>query len=115
MAHSPLKMFKQFHNKRVLVSGQGPILEISKNLGFTNVCTVEDIRKAFPVLDVVDQKRRDNMVMWKRSSKQNSLKSAYNLLFTPSVEDYRPKLSTHRSRSANARTCRMGFCLATDS
>lgn len=63
MAHSPLKMFKQFHNKRVLVSGQGPIHEISKNLGFTNVCTVEDIRKAFPVLDVVDQKRRETMVM----------------------------------------------------
>lgn len=62
MAHSPLKMFKQFHNKRVLVSGQGPIHEISKNLGFTNVCTVDDIRKAFPVLDVVDQRRRDNMV-----------------------------------------------------
>lgn len=62
MAHSPLKMFKQFHNKRVLVSGQGPIHEISKNLGFTNVCTVEDIRNAFPVLDVVDQKRRDKMV-----------------------------------------------------
>ena len=62
MAHSPLKMFKQFHNKRVLVSGQGPIHEISKQLGFTNVCTVEDIRRAFPVLDVVDQKRRDNMV-----------------------------------------------------
>ena len=63
MAHSPLKMFKQFHNKRVLVSGQGPIHEISMNLGFTNVCTVEDIRNAFPVLDVVDQKRRDTMVM----------------------------------------------------
>ncbi|XP_046654424.1 haloacid dehalogenase-like hydrolase domain-containing 5 isoform X1 [Daphnia pulicaria] len=62
MAHSPLKMFKQFHNKRVLVSGQGPIHEISKNLGFTNVCTVEDIRKAFPVLDVVDQKRRETML-----------------------------------------------------
>lgn len=61
MAHSPLKMFKLFHDKRVLVSGQGPIREISKNLGFTNVCTVEDIRKAFPVLDVVDQKKRENM------------------------------------------------------
>ena len=62
MAHSPLKMFKQFHNKRVLVSGQGPIREISKQLGFTNVCTVKDIRNAYPMLDVIDQKRRENLV-----------------------------------------------------
>jgi len=61
MAHSPLKMFKQFHNKRVLVSGQGPIREISKQLGFTNVCTVKDIRNAYPMLDVIDQKRRENL------------------------------------------------------
>lgn len=61
MAHSPLKMFKQFHNKRVLISGQGPIREISRQLGFTNVCTVKDIRNAYPMLDVVDQKRRENL------------------------------------------------------
>jgi len=67
MAHSPLKMFKQFHNKRVLVSGQGPIREISKQLGFTNICTVKDIRKAYPMLDVVDQKRRENLVIFRYS------------------------------------------------
>jgi hypothetical protein len=32
MAHSPLKMFQQYHHKRVLISGQGPIVEIAKNL-----------------------------------------------------------------------------------
>ena len=62
MAHSPLKMFKQFHHKRVLVSGQGPLVEIAHQLGFTNVCTVDDVRQAFPVLDVVNQKRREKMV-----------------------------------------------------
>lgn len=30
MAHSPLCMFKQFHDKQVLVSGQGPTLDIAK-------------------------------------------------------------------------------------
>lgn len=61
MAHSPLKMFKQFHDKRVLVSGQGPLMEIAHQLGFTDVCTVDDVRRAYPVLDVVNQKRRQEM------------------------------------------------------
>lgn len=30
MSHSPLRMFKKFHDKCVLVSGQGPVLEIAK-------------------------------------------------------------------------------------
>lgn len=30
MSHSPLRMFKRFHDKCVLVSGQGPVLEIAK-------------------------------------------------------------------------------------
>lgn len=63
MAHSPLKMFKQFHDKRVLVSGQGPLMEIAHQLGFTDVCTVDDVRRAYPVLDVVNQKRRQEMVI----------------------------------------------------
>jgi HAD superfamily hydrolase (TIGR01456 family) len=37
MAHSPLKMFQQYHSKRVLISGQGPIVEIAKNLGFSKI------------------------------------------------------------------------------
>lgn len=61
MAHSPLKMLKEFHDKRVLVSGQGPIREISKNLGFTNMCTVENIQEAFPVLDVVDHRKLERL------------------------------------------------------
>lgn len=30
MSHSPLRMLKKFHDKCVLVSGQGPVLEIAK-------------------------------------------------------------------------------------
>jgi len=58
MAHSPLKVFHHFHDKNVLVSGQGPIEEISRKIGFKKIVTIEDIRKAFPLLDAVDHKRR---------------------------------------------------------
>lgn len=58
MSHSPLKMFQQFHDKHILVSGQGPVLEIGKGLGFTNMTTVDTIRQCFPHLDMVDHDRR---------------------------------------------------------
>lgn len=58
MAHSPLRMFKQFHDKHVIVSGQGPSLEIAKCLGFNKVVTMEEFRNAFPKLDAVDHARR---------------------------------------------------------
>jgi HAD superfamily hydrolase (TIGR01456 family) len=58
MAHSPLKMFKSFHKKHCLISGQGPIVDIAKYLGFTRLTTIEDLRQSFPNLDVVDHKRR---------------------------------------------------------
>ncbi|XP_075218911.1 haloacid dehalogenase-like hydrolase domain-containing 5 isoform X2 [Lycorma delicatula] len=58
MSHTPLKNFYEFHKKCVLVSGQGPIEEIAGRLGFINTVTVENLRRAFPLLDAVDQKRR---------------------------------------------------------
>ena len=58
MSHSPLKMFKNYHDKHVLVVGQGPISEIANNLGFKNVTTMDEYRLAFPVLDCVDHERR---------------------------------------------------------
>lgn len=59
MSHSPLKLFKQYHNMRCLVSGQGPIVEIAKNLGFKSLITIDDLRQHYPHLDVVDHKRRN--------------------------------------------------------
>jgi HAD superfamily hydrolase (TIGR01456 family) len=59
MSHSPLKMLRNFHDKRCLISGQGPIVEIAKNLGFKNVVTIDDVRRYHPHLDVVDHKRRN--------------------------------------------------------
>ena len=58
MSHSPLKMFKEYHKKHVLVVGQGPVKEIAKNLGFIEITTMDDLRHAFPLLDAVDHKRR---------------------------------------------------------
>uniref|UniRef100_A0A8C6RU15 Haloacid dehalogenase-like hydrolase domain-containing 5 n=1 Tax=Nannospalax galili TaxID=1026970 RepID=A0A8C6RU15_NANGA len=58
LSHSPLKLFLQYHNKRMLVSGQGPLVENAQALGFRNVVTVDELRLAFPVLDMVDLKRR---------------------------------------------------------
>lgn len=62
MAHSPLRLFENYHDKRVLVSGQGPVVDIAKNLGFTKITTVDEVRQAFPVLDAVDHKRRVSAV-----------------------------------------------------
>ncbi|XP_024230909.1 haloacid dehalogenase-like hydrolase domain-containing 5 [Oncorhynchus tshawytscha] len=58
MSHSPLRMFKKYHDKCVLVSGQGPVLDIAKNLGFQNVVSVDMLRESFPLLDMVDHNRR---------------------------------------------------------
>ncbi|XP_042621800.1 haloacid dehalogenase-like hydrolase domain-containing 5 [Cyprinus carpio] len=58
MSHSPLRMFKKYHDKYVLVSGQGPVLDIAKNVGFTNVVSIDMLRESFPLLDMVDHNRR---------------------------------------------------------
>jgi len=58
MAHSPLKMYTEFHDLHVLVSGQGPVEYIANSLGFTNVTTMDQLRHAYPALDAVDHKRR---------------------------------------------------------
>ncbi|XP_055976127.1 haloacid dehalogenase-like hydrolase domain-containing 5 [Sorex fumeus] len=58
LSHSPLKLFSQYHGKRMVVSGQGPLVENARLLGFQNVVTVDELRTAFPVLDMVDLERR---------------------------------------------------------
>lgn len=59
MSHSPLRLLKNFHNKRCLISGQGPVVDIAKNLGFTSIITLDELRQFHPHLDVVDHKRRN--------------------------------------------------------
>ncbi|XP_072506253.1 haloacid dehalogenase-like hydrolase domain-containing 5 [Notamacropus eugenii] len=58
LSSSPLKFFSQFHKKRMLVSGQGPVVDHARNLGFQNVVTIDELRQTFPILDMVDLERR---------------------------------------------------------
>ncbi|XP_065799308.1 haloacid dehalogenase-like hydrolase domain-containing 5 isoform X2 [Muntiacus reevesi] len=58
LSHSPMKLFSQHHDRRMLVSGQGPLVENARALGFKHLVTVDELRAAFPVLDMVDLQRR---------------------------------------------------------
>ncbi|NXM25464.1 HDHD5 hydrolase, partial [Oxyruncus cristatus] len=62
MSHSPLRMFKRYHEKCVLVSGQGPLLDIAQDLGFCQPITIETLREKHPLLDAVDHDRRPNVL-----------------------------------------------------
>ncbi|XP_028854119.1 haloacid dehalogenase-like hydrolase domain-containing 5 [Denticeps clupeoides] len=61
MSHSPLRMFRKYHDQCVLVSGQGPVLDIAKNLGFTKVISIDMLRESYPLLDMVDHNRRPKL------------------------------------------------------
>ncbi|XP_054473630.1 haloacid dehalogenase-like hydrolase domain-containing 5 [Anoplopoma fimbria] len=61
LSHSPLQMMKSFHDKCVLVSGQGPVTDIANTLGFQNVVSVEQLREHHPLLDMVDHNRRPKL------------------------------------------------------
>ncbi|KAF7207439.1 haloacid dehalogenase-like hydrolase domain-containing 5 [Nothobranchius furzeri] len=58
LSHSPLHMMKSFHDKCVLVSGQGPVSRIAHTLGFQTVVTMEQLSEQHPLLDMVDHNRR---------------------------------------------------------
>uniref|UniRef100_A0A3P9LY54 Haloacid dehalogenase-like hydrolase domain-containing 5 n=1 Tax=Oryzias latipes TaxID=8090 RepID=A0A3P9LY54_ORYLA len=58
LSHSPLNIMKTFHNKCVLVSGQGPVTSIAQSLGFQKVVTIEQLSQHHPLLDMVDHNRR---------------------------------------------------------
>ncbi|XP_068107922.1 haloacid dehalogenase-like hydrolase domain-containing 5 [Hyperolius riggenbachi] len=62
MSHSPLRVFRQYHDKTVLVSGQGPVLDIAKYLGFSNPITVDSVCESYPFLDMVDHRRRPKIL-----------------------------------------------------
>uniref|UniRef100_A0A803YAE3 Haloacid dehalogenase-like hydrolase domain-containing 5 n=1 Tax=Meleagris gallopavo TaxID=9103 RepID=A0A803YAE3_MELGA len=63
MSHSPLRMFKRYHPKCVLVSGQGPLLDIAQDLGFSQPVTIEMLRAKYPLLDVVDHDRAPGVLV----------------------------------------------------
>ncbi|XP_046835335.1 haloacid dehalogenase-like hydrolase domain-containing 5 [Vespa crabro] len=59
LAHSPLQMLHDLHDKQVLISGQGPVREIAKELGFKKTMTIEELVKNFPSLDYVNMLKRN--------------------------------------------------------
>ncbi|NXS14951.1 HDHD5 hydrolase, partial [Neodrepanis coruscans] len=63
MSHSPLRMFKRYHEKCVLVSGQGPLLDIAQDLGFCQPITIDTLREKHPLLDAVDHDRRPHVLV----------------------------------------------------
>ncbi|NXB81249.1 HDHD5 hydrolase, partial [Donacobius atricapilla] len=63
MSHSPLRMFKHYHEKCVLVSGQGPVLDIAQDLGFCQPLTIDTLREKRPLLDAVDHDRRPKVLV----------------------------------------------------
>ncbi|XP_034721183.1 haloacid dehalogenase-like hydrolase domain-containing 5 [Etheostoma cragini] len=54
LSHSPLQLMKSFHEKVVLVSGQGPLTDIAHSLGFQKVVNVEQLKEQHPLLDMVE-------------------------------------------------------------
>ncbi|XP_052780881.1 haloacid dehalogenase-like hydrolase domain-containing 5 isoform X2 [Mya arenaria] len=60
-APTPARLLTEFHNKHVLVIGQEHRVEIANDLGFTQVCTMEDVARAYPLLDMVDHDNRERV------------------------------------------------------
>ncbi|XP_076447828.1 haloacid dehalogenase-like hydrolase domain-containing 5 isoform X2 [Babylonia areolata] len=57
-APTPAKLLRDLHDKHTLVVGQEHRLDIAADLGFTNLCTLDDVKAAYPLLDMVDHENR---------------------------------------------------------
>uniref|UniRef100_A0A3Q1GFC8 Haloacid dehalogenase like hydrolase domain containing 5 n=1 Tax=Acanthochromis polyacanthus TaxID=80966 RepID=A0A3Q1GFC8_9TELE len=58
LSHSPLQMMKSFHDRCVLVCGQGSTTNIANTLGFQKVLSIEQLAQQHPLLDMVDHQRK---------------------------------------------------------
>ncbi|VDP15313.1 unnamed protein product [Echinostoma caproni] len=61
MAPSPLIVFEEYKQKRALFIGQEGTLHIAHSLGFVNAITLEEVKAAYPLLDMVDHDNRKRM------------------------------------------------------
>jgi len=57
-----MRTLTEYHNKHVLISGQGPTEEIAKMIGFKSITTIEKVCAAFPELDMVNHTNRVKLV-----------------------------------------------------
>ncbi|CAF4865347.1 unnamed protein product [Rotaria sp. Silwood1] len=62
LAQTPMRTLTNFHNKHVLVSGQGQAEDIARMIGFKSIITIEKVCEAFPELDMIDHMNRSEMV-----------------------------------------------------
>ncbi|ESO00098.1 hypothetical protein HELRODRAFT_187260 [Helobdella robusta] len=53
-AHSPLELFTDLRKMFCLLIGQGDVRSLANEVGLSNVCTLEDLRRAYPLLDMVN-------------------------------------------------------------
>jgi len=58
MSHTPLRTLRNNQDKFSLISGQGPITEIAKKLGFHKTMTVTELRERMPYLDMTCHETR---------------------------------------------------------
>ncbi|CAF0932512.1 unnamed protein product [Rotaria sordida] len=58
LAQTPMRTLTDYHNKHVLVSGQGAAEEIGRMIGFKSITTIEKVCEAFPELDMVNHMNR---------------------------------------------------------
>lgn len=61
-APSPFQSFTHWHDKKVLVVGQGDMKKIAEGLGFKYVYTMEQVAEAWPLLDMVNHENRKVVV-----------------------------------------------------
>ncbi|RUS83265.1 hypothetical protein EGW08_008988 [Elysia chlorotica] len=73
-APTPAKLLRQFHDKHTLVIGQEHKLDIAEEIGFSNLCTIEDIKEAYPLLDMVDHENRNRVAKGDYKENPNFLK-----------------------------------------
>lgn len=85
-AQGPLEVFTALHEKLCLIVGQGKILDIADDLGFKNVCTIEQITESCPLLDMVDHDNRRKIATYGYVEKD--FPRVEGMIFWIFLEDY---------------------------
>ncbi|VDO04493.1 unnamed protein product [Rodentolepis nana] len=96
-APSPFQSFTNWHDKRVLVVGQGDMKKIAEGLGFKYVYTMEQVAEAWPLLDMVNHENRKIVVtivlMGEPTQWETYLQLLIDLLLTNGKPDHKPETS----------------------
>eukprot|EP01089_Gocevia_fonbrunei_P003552 TRINITY_DN1353_c0_g1_i6.p1 TRINITY_DN1353_c0_g1~~TRINITY_DN1353_c0_g1_i6.p1 ORF type:complete len:341 (-),score=27.37 TRINITY_DN1353_c0_g1_i6:2109-3131(-) len=51
LSHSPLRLFTQYRDRWILLSGQGDLKNIASSYGFQKVITVDELAQHYPLID----------------------------------------------------------------